>query len=230
MIAHKGLTPNLGNKIRILLADDHAVLRAGLKLLLNSEPDMEVIGEAADGWEVVRASRRINPDVVIMDINMPGLNGVEATREICKLNPEIKILALTMYEDDGYIHQMLQAGAVSYVSKKAVDIELIDAIRSTYRGEQVIYSSKTSVVMAERHSKNDVVTLGNQDVKLNQREIELLKLIAMGLTNQAIANKIHLSLKTIEDNKGHLKEKLGLSSRSELVRYAIQKGLMENAP
>jgi len=220
----------LGNKIRILLADDHAVLRAGLKLLLNSEPDMEVIGEAADGRETVQASRQTNPDIVLMDINMPGLNGIEATREICRSNPEIKIVALTMYEDYGYVDQMLQAGAISYVSKKSADKELINAIRSTYRGEQVIYSSKTSGVVVEHHSKKDAISLEHQDVKLNQREIELLKLIAMGFTNQAIADKIHLSLKTIEDNKACLKEKLGLSSRSELVRYAIQKGLMENAP
>ena len=228
MIKQKGLTPYLGNKIKILLADDHAVLRAGLKLLLNSEPDMEVIGEAADGREAVRASRQINPDIVLMDINMPRLNGVEATREICRLNPEIKILALTMYEDDGYIHQMLKAGAVSYVSKKAADIELINAIRSTYHGEQVIYSAKTSRVVVEPHREKDAVTLGNQDVKLNQRDIELLRFIARGFTNQAIADKIHLSLKAIENNKARLKEKLGMSSRSELVYYAIQIGLLED--
>ena len=228
MLKQKGLTPYLGNKIKILLADDHAVLRAGLKLLLNSEPDMEVIGEAADGREAVRASRQINPDIVLMDINMPRLNGVEATREICRLNPEIKILALTMYEDDGYIHQMLKAGAVSYVSKKAADIELINAIRSTYHGEQVIYSAKTSRVVVEPHREKDAVTLGNQDVKLNQRDIELLRFIARGFTNQAIADRIHLSLKAIENNKARLKEKLGMSSRSELVYYAIQIGLLED--
>ena len=140
------------SKIKLLLADDHTVLRAGLKALFNAQPDMEVVAEASDGEEAIRMSRELSPDVVLMDISMPGINGFKATSEIRKQNPAVKILALTMHEDDSYLHQMLRAGADGYVPKKAADTELMAAIRASYRGEHFIHSSVASglVTMARQ--------------------------------------------------------------------------------
>lgn len=215
-------------KIKLLLADDHAVLRAGLKTLLNAQPDIEVIAEAADGKETVRRSLEMAPDIVIMDITMPGLSGLEATREIKKHNPEIKVLVLTVHEDESYLYQMLRAGASSYVPKKAADTELLDAIRATYRGENFIHSSMTTGLVAEARDKEIVIPGKYQDDQvLSQREREVLQLLAMGHTDQEMADKLYLSIKTVETYKARIKEKLGLRGRAELVRYAIQSGLLD---
>ncbi len=216
------------SKIRLLLADDHAVLRAGLKALLNSQPDIEVIAEAADGRETVLKSRESAPDIVLMDITMPGLTGLEATKEIKRQNPAIKVLVLTMHEDESYLHQMLRVGANGYIPKKAADTELLDAIRATYRGEYFIHSSMTTGIVAEVRQKE---VSGSMDIqgqsRLSQRENEVLRLLAMGHTNQQIADKLYLSIKTVETYKARVKEKLGLRGRAELVRYALQKGLLD---
>ena len=216
------------DKIKLLLADDHAVLRAGLKTLLNAQPDIEVVAEAADGQETVRRSLEVAPDIVIMDITMPGLSGLEATREIKKRNPEIKVLVLTVHEDESYLYQMLRAGASSYVPKKAADTELLDAIRATYRGENFIHSSMTTGLVAEARDKEIVIPGKNQDGPvLSQREREVLQLLAMGHTDQEMADKLYLSIKTVETYKARIKEKLGLRGRAELVRYALQSGLLD---
>ncbi len=216
------------DKIKLLLADDHAVLRAGLKTLLNAQPDIEVVAEAADGQETVRRSLEMVPDIVIMDITMPGLSGLEATQEIKRQNPAIKVLVLTMHEDESYLHQMLRAGADSYVPKKAADTELLAAIRATYRGEHFIHSSMTSGLVAEMRDREIASPERSQDDDvLSQREREVLRLLAMGYTNQQIADKLYLSIKTVETYKARLKEKLGLRGRAELVRYAIQTGLLD---
>ena len=215
------------DKIRVLLADDHAVLRAGLRTLFNAEPDIEVIGEAADGEETVRKSRETAPDVVLMDITMPGLSGLEATQEIRRLNPETKVLVLTMHEDESYLYRMIRAGASGYVPKKVADTELLEAIRATYRGEHFIHSSMTSGVVTEMREKGmgTSVESKNED-GLSQREREVLQLLAMGHTSQEIADKLFVSIKTVETYKARVKEKLGLKGRAELVRYAVAKGLM----
>ncbi len=216
------------NKIRLLLADDHAVLRAGLKALLNAQPDMQVVAEASDGEEAVRKSYETAPDIVLMDITMPRLSGLEATQQIKNQNQAIKILVLTMHEDERYLYNMLNAGASSYVPKKAADTEVIDAIRATYRGEHFIHSSMTTGLVTEMRGKekpNPVEHL-DQDI-LSQREREVLRLLAMGHTNQQTADKLYLSVKTVETYKTRLKEKLGLKGRAELVRYAIQAGLLD---
>lgn len=214
-------------KIRLLLADDHSVLRAGLKALLNSQPDMEVVAEAADGEEAIQKCRETTPDIILLDITMPKLNGFEATQEIRRYNSTIKILVLTMHEDERYLYQMLQAGADSYVPKKAADTELLDAIRATHRGEHFIHSSMTTglITQARHGHATEVVKSSDADV-LSQREKEVLRLLAMGHTNQEIADIMYLSIKTVETYRTRLKRKLGLTGRAELVRYAIQVGLL----
>ncbi len=216
-------------KIKLLLADDHAVLRAGLKTLLNAQHDIEVIAEAADGEEAIRKSAEFAPDIVLMDITMSGMSGLEATQEIKKQSPEKKVLVLTMHEDEDYLYQMLRAGASGYVPKKAADTELLDAIRATYRGENFIHSSMTKSIVANvRDNKEKVVPDKSLDgEKLSQREREVLQLLAVGYTSQEIADKLFLSIKSVETYKARVKEKLGLKGRADLVRYAIQTGLLD---
>lgn len=216
------------DKIKLLLADDHAVLRAGLKTLFNAQPDLRVVAEAASGEEAVHKSREVVPDIVLMDITMPGLSGLEATREIKRQNPEIRVLVLTMHEDEGYLHKMLHAGADGYVPKKAADTELVAAIRATFRGEHFIHSSMTGGLVAELRGKETASPVESRDqYGLSQREIEVLRLLAMGHTNQQIADMLYLSAKTVATYKARLKEKLKLKGRAELVRYAIKRGLLD---
>ena len=177
------------DRIKLLVADDHAVLRAGLKLLLNSEPDMKVIGEATTGIEAVRLSKELAPDVVLLDISMPGLNGQAALKIIKEECPDIKVLVVSMHEDESYVREMLKAGADGYVPKKAADVELLAAIRSTYKGEHFIHSSLTSNLIAEFKPKKNEGALGG----LSQREREVLYLLAMGYTNHEIAERLLLA-------------------------------------
>ena len=216
------------DKIKLILADDHAILRAGLKTLFSAQPDIEVIAEATDGAEAVRKSQELTPDIVLMDISMPGLNGFEATRQIKMCNPKIKVLALTMHDDENYLFQMFRAGADSYVPKKAADTELLAAIRATYRGEHYIHSSMTKGYVGDLRSKDiPSVTIPRNDDGLSEREIEVLRLLALGHANQQIADRLFLSVKTVETYKTRLKGKLGLQGRADLVRYAIQRGLLD---
>lgn len=214
--------------IKILIVDDHAVLRAGLRTLLDSQPDMEVIAEAGDGSEALCQFEESSPDIVLMDITMPGLTGMEVTKEIKKRNSEAKVLVLTMHDDESYLHQMFRAGANGFVPKKAADTELMDAIRATYRGEHFIHSSMTAGLVVELSHKEISNGMKVQDQKiLSLRESEVLSLIAMGHTDQQIADKLFLSIKTVQTYKSRLKEKLKIKGRAELVRYAIQHGLLE---
>ena len=214
-------------KIKVLLADDHAVLRAGLKTLFEAQPDIEVVAEAANGDEAVSKSLETAPDIILLDITMPGLSSVEATRKIKERNPELKILVLTMHEDESYLHQMLHAGADSYVPKKAADSELLSAIRATYRGEHFIHSSMTVNIVEEIRSKAPVKqTETRENDGLSDREREVLGLVAQGYTNQQIADRLFLSVKTIETYKSRIMEKLNLRNRVELVRFALQRGLL----
>lgn len=214
-------------KIKLLLADDHAVLRAGLRALLNSQPDMEVIAEAADGEEAIRKSAEFAPDIVIMDISMPILTGLEATKEIKKRNPAVKVLVLTVHEDESYLHRMLRAGASGYIPKKAADTELLAAIRATYQGEHFIHSSMTAGLVSEMRLKEMVGGDEQNPDGLSKREGEVLRLLAMGHTNQQIADKLFLSVRTVETYKARLKDKLGLQGRAELVRYAMLNGFLD---
>ncbi len=214
------------DKIRILLADDHAVLRAGLRALLNTEPDMEVVGEAADGEETLRKALELAPDVVLMDITMPLGGGLEATRRIRQKDSKVRILMLTVHDDDGYLYKALHSGAVGYVPKKAADSELLSAIRAAHRGEVFVHSSMTRPLVNDLLDAGTVVKEQAPGSRLSEREQEVLRLIAMGYTNQQIADKLFLSVKTVETYKARLMEKLGLRGRAELVRYAVSQGLL----
>ena len=216
------------NKIRIVLADDHMVLRSGLRKLLNEQPDIEVIGEANDGNEAVARTAELTPDVLLLDLSMPGLGGVDVIRNIKASMPNVTILVLTMYEDEGHFNQALKAGASGYIPKKAADTDLITAIRAVNRGEVFIYSSFGKAIVkrmiySESPNKEEEFDIYQ---RLSQREQEVLKLVAQGFTNQQIADQLYLSVKTVETYKARIMEKLSLRGRAELVRFALQRGLL----
>lgn len=217
------------SKMRLILVDDHAVLRAGLRMLLDSQPDMRVVGEAADGEEALRTCRELRPDVVLMDISLPGLNGIEATKVLRRECPQIRVLVLTMHDDEAYFKQVLQAGSSGYVLKKAADTELLSAIRAVHRGEVFLYPSMAKVLVEELLQARPSAPPGGAreaPTSLSEREKEVLRLIALGHTNQEIADVLYLSVKTVETHKARIMTKLGTRSRSELVRYAMQLNLV----
>ena len=207
-------------KIRVLIVDDHAVLRAGLRTLLNLQPDMEVAGEAAEGLEALERVKRLEPDVVLMDITLPGMEGLEVTKKLKKTHPNVKVLILTMHEDRRYLYSALKAGASGYVVKRAADTELIDAIRAAHRGDVFLHPSMARIVA------EDYVEQGATEQGLSDREREVLRLIAEGCTYKEMAKLLTVSVKTIETYRESIKGKLGLNTRAELVRYALEKGLL----
>lgn len=213
--------------IRLLVADDHPVVRAGLRTLLAPQPDMTVVGEASDGGTAVRRALDLRPDVVVMDITMPGTSGLEATREIKLHLPETKVLVLTIHDSEDLLHRMLQAGATGYLLKETADTELAVAIRVVHRGGLFLHPAFTAI------SPDDLIHPEGPPAQeqpdsldlLSRREKEVLRLLALGDTNREIANKLYLSVRTIETYRARLMEKLDLKSRGELVRYALRKGL-----
>lgn len=214
-------------KIEVLLVDDHAVLRAGLRMLLDAQPDMSVVGEAANGEEALEKVMKLQPDIVLMDITMAGMGGLLATQEIKKKCPEVKVLVLTMHDDEGYLRQFLQAGASGYVLKKAADTELTAAIRAVQQDDVYIYPSMARVIVdGYLHKGSQPVEGSDAYERLTRREQEVLRFIAQGHTNQETAERLFVSVKTIETHRAHIMEKLKLRNRAELVRYAIEKGLL----
>jgi two-component system, NarL family, response regulator NreC len=211
--------------IRLLIADDHGVLRAGLRVLLNSEPDFEVVGEAADGKDAVEKAEKLQPDVMIMDISMPEMDGLEATRLIQKSCPNIQVLLLTVHEDDRLIRAALKAGAAGYITKRAAEAELVTAVEAVMRGEMYVHPSMMRLLLKELVPKE--VESQAEDTNLTPREKEVLQLIAQGHTNVQIAQRLELSPRTVEGHRASLMEKLGLRNRLELVLYAEAHGLRE---
>jgi two-component system response regulator NreC len=210
---------------RILIADDHGLLRAGLRALLNAESDLEVVGEAGDGDEALRLTRLLQPDIVLMDISMPEIGGIEATQRIKKLNPEARVLILTVHEDTELLQEAIRKGAAGYIIKRAVESELVNAIQAVLRGDLYIHPAMTRALF----SRTTPVADDNQKVieALTPREIEVLRLLTQGYTNREIANLLTLSVRTIESHRANIMGKLNLHSRVELVRYATKHGLFK---
>ena len=212
--------------INVLLADDHAIVRAGLRALLEAQPDIAVIGEAGTGDEAVTLAQRLRPDIVIMDISMPG-GGLEATRKIAKLDLPTRILILTVHAEERYLLPVLEAGGSGYVRKSSLHTDLIDAIRTVARGEVFLEPAATRMLLRGYLDRADDGRELDPGKLLSEREREVLKLTAEGYTAQEIADQLYLSPKTVETYRHRIMQKLGFSHRSELVRYALRAGLLD---
>jgi two-component system, NarL family, response regulator NreC len=217
------------NPIRVLLADDHVVMRSGLRLLLEREQDLTVVGEATDGREAVDWMSRESADVVVMDVAMPGLNGIEATAQILRQRPKTAVVILSMYSDETYVLRCLRAGARGYVLKEAAENELIAGIRAVMDGRS-FFSPKVSRLLQQEHIDR-VRRAGGEDSYdlLTEREREILQLIAEGNSNKEIAGRLHLSVYTVETHRGNILEKLNLHGTADVILYAVRKGIIRSA-
>jgi DNA-binding NarL/FixJ family response regulator len=214
--------------LRILLADDHVTVRHGLKLLIDGQPDMKVVAEASDGAAAVQQALELKPDVVVMDISMPGMNGLVATRKLKKAQPDAAIVTLTRHGDDAYLQELLRAGVAAYVLKQSAPNELLQAIRAAAAGGQYLDTTLTQRVTAgflgsERKRVN------KSGVSITERESAVLRDIAVGYSNKEIAARLSLSVKTVEAHKANAMRKLGLTGRIDIVKYAVLQGWLENS-
>jgi DNA-binding NarL/FixJ family response regulator len=218
------------SSIRVLIADDHAIVREGVRALLTLSDDMAVVGEAANGREAIDLARRLKPDVILMDIAMPGLGGLEATIEIRKEDPQVKILVLTQYEDREYIRRFLKAGVSGYVLKKAAGSDLTSAIRAVYRGGLVLDPEVAREAMREQAGSAAPGAAADPYDALTDREKQVLKLVAEGHSNKDVAELLGISVKTAMSHREHIMQKLDLHSRTELIRFALQQGVIRVDP
>ena len=209
-------------RIRILLADDHAVVRQGFKMILNAQADMEIVGEAGNGRQAVELAEQLRPDVVVMDVSMPELNGIEATRRLASSVPHARVVALSMHKDSVYVREILRAGARGYLLKDSGAADLVAAIHAVASGESYLSPAVSNAVLDDyrRHVTNPIDLL-------TSREREVLQLLAEGRTNKEIAGVLNLSVYTVDAHRGRIMEKLNLHSISELVRFAVRNGLIE---
>jgi two-component system response regulator NreC len=214
-------------KIRLLLVDDHQVVRSGLRMLLSNESDVEIVGEAGTAREALEGVKLLKPNVVLMDIGLPDMSGIDATREIKRTNPEVAVVALTIHEDEEYFFNMLEAGADGYVPKRAAPEELLTAIRAAAAGEVYLYPSLAKLLVKDYLSQEHTSEAEKALDGLTEREQEVLRYLAEGVTNDAIAEALVISEKTVARHRENIMLKLGLHSRSELVRYAIRKGIIK---
>jgi two-component system, NarL family, response regulator NreC len=213
-------------KIRLLLVDDHAVVRGGLRMLLENENDLQIVGEAGSGLQALQLTGTLAPDIVIMDITLPDISGIDATRRLKQAYPKVGVVALTIHEDQQYFFEMLQAGAAAYVPKRAAPDDLITAIRTVHRGEVYIFPSLAKLLVSDFLSRSTDETKAAMG-GLTTREQEVLSLLAAGKTNDEIAEALSISPHTVARHRENLMAKLELHSRSELVKYAIRKGLIK---
>jgi DNA-binding NarL/FixJ family response regulator len=208
--------------IRILLADDHSLVRQGFSMILEAQADMQIVGQAGNGREAVDLAAKLRPDVVVMDVAMPELNGIEATRRIIEASPRTRVLALSMHKDSVYVREVLRAGARGYLLKDSGDADLVAAVRAVAQGDGYLSPSVSDSVLSDyRRHVTDPLDL------LSSREREVLQMIAEGKTNKEIANSLNLSVYTVEAHRGRVMEKLNLHSTSELVRFALRSGLID---
>ena len=215
------------NKLRILLADDHDMVREGIKMLINAQPDMEVVGEAATGEIAVSKISKLAPDVIVMDISMPELNGLKATMKIKREFPAVKILTLSRHSDDGYLQQLLKAGTNGYILKQSAPEELINAIRVVGGGGNYIDPTLMEKVMSG-YVRQSTALKNTSKVELSDRETQIVRLIAWGYSNKEIAARLQISIKTVEAHKANSMRKLGISSRIDIVRFASLQGWLED--
>ena len=208
-------------KIKILVVDDHAILRDGIRALIGLHNDVEIIGEASEGKEAVEKALELEPDVVVMDIAIPGMDGLEATRRIKKKNSKVQILVLTQHDNKEYVLSSIKAGAAGYVPKRAMGSELVSAIRAVYRGESFLYPSAAAALIDDYRQQAEEEPYD----RLTEREREILKLIADGHTSRDIADMLFISLKTVLGHRTKIMEKLDLHNRTELIKYAMRRGL-----
>jgi two-component system response regulator NreC len=212
-------------QIRVLIADDHAVLRAGLRMLIEAQADMKVVGEAADGAETVNRARELASDIVLLDLSMPGPPGPVTIERLVGLDPSPRVLVLTMHDDPVYLRSALQAGAAGYIVKKAADVELLSAIRVVYRGGNFVNLTRPGETLPGPAVRRESPAAG-QPQPLSGREVEVLRLLAQGHTNQEAADRLGVSIKTIETHRKRLSDTLGLKSRAELYRFAVESSLL----
>ncbi len=213
--------------IRVLLVDDHALMRTGLRMMLETQEDLEIVGECETGREAIQRAQELRPDVILMDIALPDILGIEATRVIRKALPKTAVLALTMHESEEYFFEMLNAGASGYLPKKAAPTELVSAIRVVHAGGVYLYPSLAKTLVQDYLKRAESGDEKNAYDGLTEREREVLKWIADGLSNQEVADRLVISVKTVERHRANILAKLNLHSRTELVKYAIRKGLIE---
>ncbi|MBN1189983.1 MAG: response regulator transcription factor [Dehalococcoidales bacterium] len=211
-------------KIRIVIADDHAVVREGTRTLLEREDDMEVVGEAGDGEEALKLLERLKPDVAILDISMPKLNGIEVTRQIKPLFPGVAILILTAYDNDEYVFALLEAGAAGYLLKDIHGHEIVEAVRSVHAGESVLHPSIARKVIQRAIVGSGKSKESKSDIELSEREKEILKLAAQGKTNKDIADDLCISIRTVQGHINSIFHKLGVGSRTEAIFQSVKKG------
>ncbi len=212
----------MSDTIRVALCDDHAVVRSGLARLIADEPNLDVVGEAGTAEEAVAVARAEHPDVFVMDLGLPGTSGIEATRQVVEVSPQTAILVLTVHDDVAYLRKAFEAGARGYLVKDAADVELVLAIRQVAAGEEYVHPRLGAALLAPGTGR--AVGPGGE---LSERELEVLRLVALGNTNAEIAAELYVSVRTVETHRAHVQQKLGLKARADLVRYARERGLLE---
>jgi two-component system, NarL family, response regulator NreC len=212
--------------IRVVLIDDHAVVRSGLRLLLDAQPDIEVVGEGGNAQDAIFRARALRPDVILLDVVLPGESGIEALPKLRKESPETKVLVLSMQDDPTYVREAFAAGASGYVLKEAADEEVVAAVREIAGGGSYVHPALGARMVAAEAAERAAA----QADPLSEREREVLRLLALGHTNQEIAGKLYISVRTAESHRAHIMQKLRLTTRAELVRYALSNGLLTEEP